>query len=171
MAVILEAVTFGASRREWQDGIETVQSLNGGLLIDAEHSRVLRWVQIEAEDVGGLALELRIVAGQVAFQSVRLQAGFLPNPMYGVFADTQGGGQFAATPVRGPVAGFFSRGGQDAGTQSGSPNLGFLAGMIRVQSFQSVLPEALLPANDGRRSGLQLPLDGVEGRTFCQHED
>jgi len=63
VAVILEAVTFGASRREWQDGIETVQSLNGGLLIDAEHSRVLRWVQIEAEDVGGLALELRIVAG------------------------------------------------------------------------------------------------------------
>ena len=38
MAVVLEAVPFGASRRERQDGIETIQGLNGGLLIDAELS-------------------------------------------------------------------------------------------------------------------------------------
>jgi hypothetical protein len=40
--VVLEAVAFGASRRERQDGIETIQGLNGGLLIDAEHGGVLR---------------------------------------------------------------------------------------------------------------------------------
>jgi len=34
--VVLKAVAFGASWREWQDGIETIQGLNGGLLIDAE---------------------------------------------------------------------------------------------------------------------------------------
>src|ERR1035441_6793558 len=34
--VVLEAVAFGASRRERQEGIETVQGLNGGLLLDAE---------------------------------------------------------------------------------------------------------------------------------------
>ena len=55
MAVVLEAVPFGASRRERQDGIETVQGLNGGLLIDAEHGRMLRRAQIEAEDVSGFA--------------------------------------------------------------------------------------------------------------------
>jgi hypothetical protein len=42
---------------------------------------VLRRVQIEAEDVGSFAFEFRIVAGHVAFETVRLQAGFLPNAM------------------------------------------------------------------------------------------
>ena len=41
MPVVFEAVTFSASGRERQDGIETIQGLNGGLLIDAEHGRVL----------------------------------------------------------------------------------------------------------------------------------
>ena len=171
MPVVLEAVAFGASRRERQDGIETIQGLNGGLLIDAEHGRVLRRVQIEAEDVGGFAFELGIVAGHVAFETVRLQARFLPNAMHGVFADAQHGGQFAATPVRGPVAGFSPRGRQDAGAQSGSQHTGLLAGMIGVQSLESVLPEALLPANDGGRRGLELSLDRVEGRAFRQHQN
>ena len=42
MPVVFEAVAFGASRRERQDGIETIQGLNGGFLIDAKHGRVLR---------------------------------------------------------------------------------------------------------------------------------
>jgi len=171
VSVVLEAVAFGASGREWQDGIETIQGLNGGFLIDAEHGRVLRWVQIEAEDVGRFGFELGIVAGHVAFEAVRLQARFLPNPMHGVFADAPHGGQFAATPVRGPVAGFFPRGGQDTGAQSGSQHTGFLAGMIGVQPFESVLPEALLPANDRRRSGRQPLLDRVERRAFSQHQN
>ncbi len=61
MAVVLEAVAFGASRRERQDGIKTIQGLNGGLLIDAEHGCVLGRVQIEAEDVGGFGFELGAV--------------------------------------------------------------------------------------------------------------
>src|ERR1022692_4706276 len=44
--VVLEAVAFGASGRERQDGIETIYGLHGGLLIDAEHGRVLGRVQI-----------------------------------------------------------------------------------------------------------------------------
>ena len=92
MPGVLEAVAFGTSRRERQDGIETIQGLDGGLLIDAEHGRVLRWAQIEAEDIGGFAFEVGIVAGHVAFETVRLQAGFLPDAMHGVFADTQHGG-------------------------------------------------------------------------------
>ena len=140
MPVVLEAVTFGASRRERQDGIETIQGLNGGLLIHAEHGRVLGRAQIEAEDIGGFGFELGIVTGHVAFQAVRLQAGFLPNPMHGVLTDAQHRGQLATTPVRGPVARLSSRGGQDAGPQSGSQHTGLLAGMIGVQSL--VLPPA-----------------------------
>ena len=171
VAVVLEAVAFGASRRERQDGIETIQGLNGGLLIDAEHGRVLRRVQVETEDVGGFAFEIGIVAGHIAFQTMRLQTRFLPNAMHGVFADAQRGGQLAATPVGGSVAGLSPRGGQNAGAQSRSQHSGLLAGMIGVQSLESVLPEALLPANDRRRRGLQPLLDGIEGRAFRQHQD
>ena len=105
VSVVLKAVTFGAAWRERQDGIQTIQGLNGGLLIDTEHGRVLGRVQIEAEDVGRFGFEIGIIAGHVAFQTVGFQAGFLPNPMHGVFADAQHGGQFAATPVRRPVVG------------------------------------------------------------------
>jgi hypothetical protein len=42
VALVLEAVAFGASGRERQDGIETIQGLNGGLFIDAKHGGVLR---------------------------------------------------------------------------------------------------------------------------------
>jgi hypothetical protein len=51
MSVVLKAVGLGRSRRERQDGIETVQDLNGGLLIDIEDGRVLGRLQIEVENV------------------------------------------------------------------------------------------------------------------------
>jgi len=86
-----------------------IQGLNGGLLIDAEHGCVQRRAQTEAEDVGGFGFKLGIVAGHVGFQAVQLQAPFLPNAMHGVFADTQHGGQFAATPVGRAVAGLSPR--------------------------------------------------------------
>ena len=128
LPVVLKAVAFGAAWRERQDGIETIQGLNGGLLIDAKHGRVLGRLQIKAEDVSRFAFELGIIAGPVAFEAVRFQAGFLPNPMHGVFADAQCGSQLAATPGCRPIAGFSPRGGQDAGAQSGSQYIGLLPG-------------------------------------------
>jgi hypothetical protein len=47
-------------------------------------------LQPEAEDVGGFGFEQGIVAGQVAFETVWFQAGFLPYAMHGVF-DVSGG--------------------------------------------------------------------------------
>jgi len=34
-----------------------------------------------------------------------------------------------------------------------------------------MLPEALLPANDGGCRSLELSLDGIERRAFSQHQD
>jgi len=107
----------------------------------------------------------------VAFQAVRLQAGLLPHALHGVFADAQRRGQLAAAPGRRPVAGFFPRGRQDAGAQGRSQHFGFLAGMISVQSFDSALPEALLPAHDGGGGGPELALDPVERRAFGQPQN
>ena len=63
MAIVLEAVTFGASGRKWQNRVEPIQSLNRGLFIDAKHRGVLRRSQIQADNIGCLAFEVRIVAG------------------------------------------------------------------------------------------------------------
>src|SRR4029453_13990484 len=49
VAVVLEAVSLGTPGREGQDGIETIERLDRGLLIDAENGRVLRGVGKETD--------------------------------------------------------------------------------------------------------------------------
>jgi hypothetical protein len=68
MPIVLEAVTLGSSRRKRQHRIEPIQGLNGGFLIDAEHGGMLRRPQIQADNVGRFAFELRIVAGLPKFR-------------------------------------------------------------------------------------------------------
>ena len=171
MPVVLEAVTLGSSRRKRQNGIEPIQGLDGGFLIDAEHGGMLRRPQIQADNVGRFAFELRIVAGQVTLQAMGFQASFFPDPMHSVLADSQRCRQFAATPMRGTVAGFLAGGRQNPGPQSRSQNRGLLAGMISVEPIEPGFEEALLPADDRGSTGLQPALNGVEGGSFCQHQD
>ena len=147
MPVVLETMTLGASRRERQNRIEPIQGLDGGFLIDAEHRGMLRRPQIQADNVGGFAFELGIVAGHITLQAMGLQARFFPNPMHCVLADSQRRRQFAATPMGGTVAGFLASGGQNPGAQSRSQQRRLLAGVIGIESVESGLEEALLPAD------------------------
>ena len=80
MPVVLEAVTFGSSWRKRQNGIESIQGLDGGFLVDAEHRGMLRRLHIQADNVGRFAFELRIVAGQVTLQAVGFQGRLLSRP-------------------------------------------------------------------------------------------
>ena len=89
MPVVLEPVTLGAARRERQNRVEPIQGLNRGLFIDTEHGRMLRRMQVQTDNVGRFAFELGIVAGQVTLQAVGFETGFFPDPMHGVFADSQ----------------------------------------------------------------------------------
>ena len=41
---------------------------------------MLRRVQIQADRIGGLRLEVGIVGGQISFQSVRLETVLCPHP-------------------------------------------------------------------------------------------
>lgn len=60
VTVVLETVAFGASRRERQDWIESIQRLNGCFFIDAEHSSMLRredrvrWCRLPCSNSGSL---------------------------------------------------------------------------------------------------------------------
>ena len=171
MPVVLKAVTLGSSRRKRQNGIEPIQGLDGGFLIDAEHGGMLRRPQIQADNVGRFAFELRIITGQVTLKAMGFQASFFPDPMHSVLADSQRCRQFPATPMRGTIAGFLAGRRQNPGPQSRSQDRGLLAGMISIQPIEPGLEEALLPANDRGSTGLQPALDGVEGGSVCQHQD
>ncbi len=89
VAIVFEAVTLGSTRRHRQNRVEPVKRLNGRFLIYTEHGRMLRRMQIQANDVGRLAFQLRIIAGPVTLQSMRLQTGPLPEALHAVFADAE----------------------------------------------------------------------------------
>ena len=57
MPKVLEAVALGSPRAERQHGVEAIERLDSGLLIDTEHRGVLRRINVQPDHVGGLTLE------------------------------------------------------------------------------------------------------------------
>ena len=57
VAVILEAVSFGPARGEWQNWVQTIQRLDGTLFVDAEDRRVQRWLEVKSNDVSQEAID------------------------------------------------------------------------------------------------------------------
>src|SRR5215471_4087993 len=67
MSVILEAVAFGSSWGQRQYRIESIQRLNRRLFIYTEHRRMLRWLQVQPDNICGFAFEVRVVTRQIPF--------------------------------------------------------------------------------------------------------
>ena len=72
-------MAFGPARREGQHRVEPVQRLNGGFLVDGEHDGIGRRGEIQADDVGRLRFEVRVVTRQIALEPVRLETRALPD--------------------------------------------------------------------------------------------
>ena len=107
MTEVLKPVSFDAPRRKRQHRILAVKCLDGGLLIHADHRRVLRRIQIQPDHLSGLGLELWVVGDQKAFKSTRLDTMLDPDAGHRhVRAVTEFGGQLARGPVRRPVSRF-----------------------------------------------------------------
>ena len=102
-----------------QDGIETVQSLDGGLLIHAENDGVRRRVQIEADDVGGLGFKIGVVADHVMAQPMRLETVATPDSGHRHMGGSQPFGQAATAPLGAAVVGATPRPLQNPGLQLG----------------------------------------------------
>ena len=94
---------------------------------------------------------------------MRLEAGFAPDAMHQILADAELAGELAAGPMRGAVSGLAAGGRKDAGAQLGGELGGRLPGTVRFESVEAAGEEALLPAGNGRRRGIELRLDGVVG--------
>jgi hypothetical protein len=164
-------VSLGTPRREGQDGIEAVERLDGGLLIHAENGRVLRGIEIEADHVRGLLLEIGIVGGHVALEPMRPEARAFPYPRDHHVIHTQRVGQLAAAPVRGPVGGGAASPRQDLRFDLGGALLNPPAAMTRKQTRQPLRCEALLPAQNVGGAAAERRLDCGPGRPISQHQN
>jgi len=104
-----------SSRRKGQDRIEAVESLNGRLLVHAEHHGV-RWrIDIESDHISSLAFEVRIIRGHIAGDSVRLEIRSFPRPRnQHVIRELHRPAQSSRTPMSRPVGGLFRRAGKDS---------------------------------------------------------
>jgi hypothetical protein len=89
VTVILESMPFGTPRRQRKHGIQTIQSLNGALLVHTEHRCVLGWFHVQRDNIRRLLLEMRIVAGHVAIQTVWLEPCPPPDSLYGRLAQSE----------------------------------------------------------------------------------
>jgi len=139
-------MAFGAPWRERQHRVEPVEGLNCSLLVHTEHRCVLRRLQVKTDNVGGFLLELRIVAGHVAVQPMRLQFRLRPNPLHGRTAQPGGLRHLAARPVRVPVARFALGFAQQPGLHSRRCLLRLASFVLGFQAAHSVLVETRLPA-------------------------
>jgi hypothetical protein len=66
MAVVFEAMPFRPARRQRQHWVEPIQSLDRCLFVNAKHGRMLRWIQVQANDVRRFGFEIRILTGHIS---------------------------------------------------------------------------------------------------------
>jgi len=103
--VILEPMMLSPSRRERQHRIKPIECLNRSLFIDAKHCCVNRRLEIKANDIGSLALEVRVIARLVTAQSMRLKARLRPHSNHSRLIGSQLGRESATAPLRCSVRG------------------------------------------------------------------
>ena len=101
---------------------------------------------------------------------MRLEIGFLPDPVDQCFADAEMLGEFATGPVGGTVGGFATGGVEDAGPQSRGEFLRRLAGAVSLQPVESLLEETLFPLANGWGGGVELVCDGLVGEAVGQQQ-
>src|SRR6201989_353502 len=77
--------------------------------IDTEYRCIDRRLMIQTDDIGGFFLELRIVTGNIAAQSMRLQPGFGQDAHYPAVVGAKFGGNLASRPMRRSISRFALR--------------------------------------------------------------
>src|SRR5262249_58011839 len=109
----LDAWALETPWAERENRVEPIQGLDLGLLIQAKDGRMLRRIDVQADDVSGLSLECRIVGQHVALDPMGLDSGTSPHPVHQGMADAQILGQLPRAPMRGSILGGILRRGQD----------------------------------------------------------
>ena len=101
MALVVMGHRRRTSLLEGQARLRPIKRLNLGFLIDTEHNSAIRRVEVEADDLGDLLLEHRVVRYLEAPHDMRLQPGIGPDASHTGSRNTHRLGHRRAAPVRG----------------------------------------------------------------------
>src|SRR5437016_112668 len=77
----------GPPGRRGKSGWTRFQCLDGALFIHAKDGRLLRWLQIKANDLFGFGGKIGVVARHVSALSMRLETSSAPDFLHRVEAD------------------------------------------------------------------------------------
>src|SRR5438132_3238418 len=113
MTKILKAMPFGSARGERQNRIKSVECLDSALFVDAEDRSVYRRLNVQANNVGSFLFKLRVIAGHVTTQPMRLNTEMAPDTAHARLANAQLFGQPIAALVGRTVVGTLMGGLQD----------------------------------------------------------
>src|ERR1700682_561040 len=105
MTKILKAMPFGSARGEGQNRVKAVECLDCALFIDTEDRSVYRRLNVQADNIGGLLFKLRVIAGHVTTQAMRLNTEMAPDTADARLAKAQLFGQPIAAPMGRTVRG------------------------------------------------------------------
>ena len=152
VSVVLEAVPFGAPWRQRQDRVEPIERLNRRLFVDAEHHGVLGRIEVQADNIRGLRLELGIGRPHVPFEPMRLQPGMSPRSGDNRVLHAQLAPERPRRPMRRAVRRRAARPRHDARFQGRRQHGRLRAAMASGQSGGAVRHEALLPQRDRPRT-------------------
>ena len=186
---VREPVGLGPPGTQRQHRIRTVQRLDGGLLIDAEHHRIGGRRDVEANNVRRLRLEVRIGTARVPLQAMRLEAMQLPHFGDGRVRHAELRGEPPTRPVRHGGGGLrLERQPHDLRLQRGTHRMSATGARRVGHGEDAPLDEAALPdrneairARHARRDGgVGLPVgqrqhhahplgDGLAQRRLPQH--
>ena len=161
VALVVVGHRAGAALLHRQAGLGAVERLDLALLVDRQHDRMRRRIDVEADDVLQLGGELRIVGELELAHPVRLQPMAAPDALHRGDADPGRLGHRRGRPV-GRLAGGVAGRSARPPARSPSRRQGRLARRPRLVAQQPVdarLHEALLPAPDHRLALAGLPHD------------
>src|SRR5215471_16669566 len=86
--------------------------------VNAEHRCIDRRLEVQTDDIGSFFLELRIVTGNIAAQSMRLEPGFGQDARYPDVVGADYGGNLASRPMRRAISRFALGQSQHSGLES-----------------------------------------------------
>ena len=137
----------GAALLHRQAGLGAVECLDLRLLVDRQHHRMGRWIDIQADDIGELLGEGRVVRELEVPPAVRAEAVGFPDRLHRRRGDAGRLGHRAQRPVGCLVRRRLLRLTDDPGDAiRRDRRLARRAGLVAKQAADALVHEALLPA-------------------------
>ena len=164
--IIFKTMPLRAPWAQGQHRIQPIQCLNGAFLVDAEY-RCIDWrLEIQTDDIGRFFLELRIVTGKIAAQSMRLQPSFGQDARYPDVVGANFGRNLASRPMRRSINRFALGQLQHSGLESNAFFAATPSTMPAIEATEAFSKKALFPQSNGidaaahRPTGMRLTVAG-----------